>query len=288
MSALVLVLFGLLLGSFLNVCIYRLPRGLSVVRPGSRCPACGHTLSAWENVPLLSYAGLGGRCRRCRVGISPRYPFIEALTGAAFYWSFRHYGSSAEFLRFTFFLVAILALVATDGDLQQLPDEITLGGLVVGLGFAAWFSLRGPAVDTVTFGSAVAGALVGGGVLWAVGEGYFRLRGRQGMGLGDVKMMAFIGAFIGWHLALMTLALAAIAGSLAGLALAASVLIQRALRGHRRHLSWGRALTRGRESAAVFFAYRALPFGVFLGAMAVVSWTWGADIWAWYAARLLR
>lgn len=288
MTGLVIVLFGLLLGSFLNVCIYRLPRGLSVVHPGSSCPYCRHAISAWENIPLCSFLFLGGRCRACREPISWRYPFVEALAGAAFYWSFHRYGGSAEFLRIAFFLVAILGLISTDWDLQQLPDEITLGGLGVGLAFGAWRSWAMPTGPGITFVSALIGAVVGGGILWVLGEGYFRLRGREGMGLGDVKMMAFVGAFIGWQLTLITLALAAIVGSVVGVALAAVVFVRRVARGRRRSRGWGEAVRRSRESVAVFFAWRALPFGVFLGAMAVVSWSWGATLWHWYAARILR
>ncbi len=288
MTGLVIVLFGLLLGSFLNVCIYRLPRGLSVVHPGSSCPHCRHAISAWENIPLCSFLLLGGRCRSCRQRISWRYPIIEALSGIAFYWSFYRYGGSAEFLRIAFFFVAILALISTDWDLQQLPDEITLGGLGVGLAFGAWRSLQAPARAGISFEAALIGAVVGGGILWGVGEGYFRLRGREGMGLGDVKMMAFIGAFIGWQLTLITLALAAIVGSVVGVALAAGVFFRRVLRGRKRCRSWGTAVRRSRESVAVFFARRTLPFGVFLGAMAVVSWAWGATLWSWYAGQLVR
>lgn len=288
MTAAIAILFGLLLGSFLNVCIYRLPRGLSVVRPGSRCPDCGHAIAAWENIPVLSYLLLRGRCRQCRRGISFRYPAVEILTAAAFYWSFHLYGPSAEFPRFAFFLTAMLALIATDWDLQQLPDEITLGGLVVGLGFAAWRSAANAPAMGISLRSAVLGAIVGGGILWVVGAGYFRLRGREGMGWGDVKMLALIGAFIGWQLTLLTLALAAILGSLTGIGLALLLFVRRSARARRRRLSWPRALARARESVGVFFAWRALPFGVFLGAMAVVSWAWGGSLWAWYAGRWLR
>lgn len=288
MSAAIVIVFGLLLGSFLNVCIYRLPRGMSVVRPGSRCPDCQHAIAAWQNIPVLSYVLLRGRCRQCRRGISLRYPAIELLTAGAFLWSFRHYGASPEFPRFAFFLTAILALIATDWDLQQLPDEITLGGLVVGLGFAAWRSAISPSGAGLSLGEAALGAIVGGGILWIVGEAYFRLRGREGMGWGDVKMLALIGAFIGWQLTLLTLAMAAIVGSAAGIVLALAVFLRRSVRGRRRHLSWPRAMARAQQSVGVFFAWRALPFGVFLGAMAVVSWAWGGTIWAWYATRWLR
>lgn len=287
MNTAIAIVFGLLLGSFLNVCIYRLPRGLSVVHPGSSCPLCRHEISAWENIPVLSYLVLAGRCRQCRRAISFRYPAVEMLTAAAFYWSFHLYGASLEFPRFAFFLTAMLVLIATDWDLQQLPDEVTLGGLVAGLGFAAWRTVMG-APGGISLPAALVGAIVGGGILWLVGEAYLRLRGREGMGLGDVKMMALIGAFIGWQMTLLTLAMAAILGSVTGLGLAVALFLRRAARGRRRHLSWPRAMARARESVGVFFAWRALPFGVFLGAMAVVSWAWGGNVWAWYAGRWLR
>lgn len=272
-----MILLGLLAGSFLNVCIYRLPRGISLVRPRSRCPNCGHAVSAWENIPVLSYVLLGGRCRGCRNAISIRYPLVEALTGAAFYFSYQRYGATPEFLRFVFFLVAILALICTDYDWHQLPDEITLSGLVVGLVFAV--AVRGSAVSP---GAAVAGALLGGGSLWAVGEGYFRLRGRQGMGLGDVKMMAFVGAFLGWQRTLTTIVLGALAGSVVGLLLMGMVFARRAVRGRHKGHSWARAASQARASVGAFFSRHAIPFGVFLGAMAVVSWLWGQGLWVWY------
>lgn len=272
-----ILVLGLLAGSFLNVCIHRLPRGISVVRPRSRCPHCGHAIAAWENIPILGYLFLGGRCRGCRAPISARYPLVEAATAGVFYFAYALYGAAPEFLRASFFFTAMLALVCTDYDTRQLPDEITLGGLVVGCVFA--FLVPGTPVPAL---DAVVGAVVGGGILWAVGEGYFRLRGRAGMGFGDVKMMACVGAFLGWRLTLTTLVLAAFAGSLAGVSWAAVVFARRAWRGRRRGRSWAAAAAAARESVAVFFARHALPFGVFLGAMAAASWLWGQGLWTWY------
>lgn len=277
MDRIAIIVLGLLAGSFLNVCIYRLPRGISLVRPRSRCPRCGHAVGAWENIPILGYLLLRGRCRGCAAAISIRYPLIEALTAGAFLLAYLRYGAAPEFLRFAFFLVAMLALICTDYDWHQLPDEITLGGLVVGCVFAFW--VPGAAVSA---GNAVAGALLGAGILWLIGEGYFRLRGRPGMGLGDVKMMACVGAFLGWQRTLTTLVLAALAGTLVGLTLAGLVFARRVLRARSRGRSWPAATGAARASIGAFFTRRALPFGVFLGGMAAASWLWGQPLWTWY------
>ncbi|MGE0393322.1 MAG: A24 family peptidase [Vicinamibacterales bacterium] len=241
-------LLGLVVGSFLNVCIYRLPRGQSIVWPGSRCGACGRTLRWYENVPVLSWLVLRGRCRTCRAAISATYPAVEAATGVLFLGGYLVHGLHPLLpVRLTFASLLVVLFVI---DLRHriLPDRITLSGIAIGLGASVALP-PGPA-------SAFAGAALGGGLLWAISEGYFRLRGREGLGFGDVKMLAMIGAFLGWELTLLTLFVASLAGSVAGLALIAT--------------------RRGDLQSA-------LPFGTFLTIGALVAAGVGDRLVAWYA-----
>ncbi len=282
-TGLLAFLFGLVLGSFLNVAIYRLPRGISLATPRSRCPHCGRPIRAWENIPLLSYVFLLGRCRGCRRPISLRYPLIELCTGLLFWWGALLYGPVPGFLRFTFFTVSMLALVMTDWDCQQLPDEITLGGIVVGLGLAAAVQSGGAwGWSPHHLELALLGALTGAGMLWLVGELYFRVRGREGMGLGDVKMMGMVGSFLGWQMTLLTVLLASLTGVAVGIVLMLTLGVTRVRRWRRRNFSWTESCARASSAVQVYFSRRAIPFGVFLGTMAVVSWQWGPSLWAWY------
>ncbi len=262
MTTALILLCGLLAGSFLAVCAYRLPRGLSLVRPGSRCPACGHPLAAWDNVPLVSYALLRGRCRACRAPIAWRDPLLEAAAAATFYWSWRRTSGGVEFIREAFLLGALLALAAADWETRQLPDEITLGGWAVGLALAA----AGPG-----FVPALAASFGGAGLAALVGLGYLRWRGREGLGWGDVKMIGMLGAFLGFGSGVVALFLGSLAAAAAGLLLAGAVLLQR----RRRGASWRRA----RQATAVFLARGALPLGVFLAAGGAAALAWGPALW---------
>jgi leader peptidase (prepilin peptidase)/N-methyltransferase len=205
----ILALLGLSVGSFLNVCVHRLPLRQSLVRPGSRCPHCGYVLRWYDNIPVASYLLLRGRCRQCRESIALRYPVLELATLLLFLVHGAVFGWSALLVVRLLFACAMVVLFAIDLEHHLLPDAITLPGIVAGLLFS--IVLPPGIVD------AVLGVLVGGGVLWLIGEAYYRYSGQEGMGGGDVKMLAMIGAFLGWKLVLVTLVLSSVAGSLIGL-----------------------------------------------------------------------
>jgi leader peptidase (prepilin peptidase)/N-methyltransferase len=226
-EAFLAALFGLLIGSFLNVCIFRLPRDLSVVRPRSACPDCRTPIAAYDNIPVLSWVLLQGRCRHCRASISWRYPAVELITAAFFFLGVFTLGPTPAALRFCVFSAIQIVLISTDLVDRILPDEFTVGGAVVGIGFA-WvvpipatligFFLpddAGPRV--VSLAESVSGSLLLAGLLWSIGALYHRIRGREGLGFGDVKMVACIGAFLGLGPALLTVALGSVLGSIFGL-----------------------------------------------------------------------
>jgi leader peptidase (prepilin peptidase)/N-methyltransferase len=209
---------GLVLGSFLNVCIHRMPIGESIAHPRSRCPSCARMIRWYENVPLLSWLALRGRCRGCGVGISVRYPFVELMGGLALLALWRLFGPTAAFGISAAFALAMVVLFFTDYDHQLLPDAVTLTGLGAGLLVAPVNSFLGEGLGHRTL-LAFAGAALGAGILWSIGALYTRLRGVEAMGMGDVKMMAMVGAFGGPYAVLFTLFVASIVGALFGLAL---------------------------------------------------------------------
>jgi len=239
---------GLVVGSFLNVVIHRLPRGESIVLPGSHCPACGHGITAWENLPVLSYLWLRGRCRSCGVVISPRYPLVELLTGGVFALLLAVQGVSWMTPLWLAFAAALIAVAAIDFDHKLIPDEISLGGLVMGLiAVPALRSLEGAPYLGALFESGL-GALLGGGLLWTVGFAHARVStalGRSfdhwpgegeelprpasldywvwfpGLGFGDVKLLAMIGAFLGPYGVIETILAAALVGLVLGIGWAA-------------------------------------------------------------------
>jgi leader peptidase (prepilin peptidase)/N-methyltransferase len=247
LATIVFAFVGLCIGSFLNVVIHRLPRGASVVTPPSRCPNCDYLLRWYDNVPVLSWVFLRGRCRKCGTPISIRYPIVEILTMLVFLLHLWVFGWSVLMAVRVVFATALVALFAIDLEHHLLPDRITLPGIVVGL----IVSLVVPPgiVDSIL------GTLLGGGVLWAIGEAYYRYAGQQGMGGGDVKMLAMVGAFLGWKLVLVTLVLSSVAGSLIG------VLVIALKRGDMKH---------------------ALPYGTFLALGALAASLVGDRILAWY------
>ncbi len=223
------LLFGLIIGSFLNVCIYRWPRDLSVVRPRSHCPACEKTIAWYDNIPLLSYAALRARCRHCGARISLRYPVVELLTGVLFFASIWILGPTAAAAKMCVFAAIMVGLIFADLEERILPDELTLGGAVVGLIFSAFVpmpeSIGGfllllmhvPAPQRVQWiFDSVIGALLPMFFLWVAGWLYERIRHREGLGLGDVKLIAMVGSFLGFTGALYTLMLGSIAGSIIG------------------------------------------------------------------------
>jgi leader peptidase (prepilin peptidase)/N-methyltransferase len=210
------VALGLILGSFLNVCIHRLPLGASIVRPRSHCPRCTSPIPWTRNVPLLSWLVLRGRCADCGAPISWRYPFVEALSGAALLALWLGYGPSSGFVIAAAFTLALVVLFFTDLDHQLLPDAVTLTGFATGLAVAWWNPFLG-GTGSARVWSAVAGAALGSGLLWAVGALYGKLRQVEAMGLGDVKMMAMVGAFTGPTGVLFTIFAASLVGAAFGL-----------------------------------------------------------------------
>jgi leader peptidase (prepilin peptidase) / N-methyltransferase len=243
----VLAVLGLAVGSFLNVCIHRIPRRESLMHPPSRCPACGQRLRWFDNVPVLGYAWLGGRCRACRAPISIRYPVVELVTMVVFLLHQVTFDWGALLAVRLLFACVLIVLFAIDLEHHLLPNVITLPGIAVGL-FCSLFLPPGLL-------NAVMGAVVGGGVLWLIGEAYYRYSGQEGMGGGDVKMLAMIGAFLGWQQVVLTLVLSSVAGSLIGLLL----IVTR--RGNLKH---------------------ELPYGTFLALAALVASLVGERIIAWY------
>lgn len=223
----VAALFGLIFGSFLNVCISRLPYDESVVIPRSHCPRCGAWIAWYDNIPLLSYVLLGGRCRACRASISWRYPAVEALTAGLFWAAFALHGASWAAFKWSLFAAILVALIFTDLETRILPDEFTKSGVVLGLLLAPiaplppgllsflWPSVPAPLMSLL---DAAAAALLLSGGLWAMALAYERLRGREGLGFGDVKMLALLGAFLGLESALLVMVLASLTGSILGLA----------------------------------------------------------------------
>ncbi|MEO8275935.1 MAG: prepilin peptidase [Thermoanaerobaculia bacterium] len=207
-------LVGLLVGSYLNVVIHRLPRQLSTVFPRSRCPHCGAAIRARDNFPVLSWVLLRGRCRDCHAPISPRYPTIELMTGALFSLAVVRFGPTTTAIAAAAFCAALVALAAIDVEHLLLPDKITLPGLAIGLAvqpFLSWGSVPG----------AIQGALLGAGILLVMAGLWEVTKGVEGMGLGDVKMLAMIGAFLGVHGVVVTLVVGSLAGSIVGITLLA-------------------------------------------------------------------
>jgi len=244
-----LVMLGLAVGSFLNVCIHRIPREQSLTMPPSRCPSCEYRLRWFDNIPVLSYVALRGRCRKCRAPISLRYPLVELATMALFVLHGEVFGWSALLVPRLVFACAMVVLFAIDLEHHLLPNVITLPGIVVGLISSA---VLPPGIV-----SALIGVAIGGGVLWLIGEAYYRYSGQEGMGGGDVKMLAMIGAFLGWKLVLVTLVLSSVAGSLIG------VIVIAMKRGGMKY---------------------ALPYGTFLALGALAASLVGEQIVAWYVS----
>jgi leader peptidase (prepilin peptidase) / N-methyltransferase len=219
-------LAGLLIGSFLNVCVYRLPRDLSVVQPRSFCPQCEKTIAWYDNIPLLSYLMLGAKCRYCRARIPLRYPLVELATAAAFAFCAAEFGVSLTALKFAIFSAILITLIASDFEERILPDEFTLGGTAIGLALAplvpmsmdfAPFLIPTANWRLQSLTESAIGAGLTSGIIWFVGWLYEKIRHREGLGFGDVKMIAMIGAFLGLKAALLTLIAASLFGSIIGL-----------------------------------------------------------------------
>ena len=265
--------FGLLVGSFLNVCIHRWPKYQSVVSPRSHCPHCEAQIAWYDNIPLLSYSFLRGRCRNCGTWISIRYPIVELLNGLLYAYLLWRFGAEPNVAKMAVFGSMMLILIFTDLIEYILPDEITLGGLLLGLALSPFLHLgTGPVrfFLTVTdkkwapwaqsLADSALAALVVGGFLFLLGEAYYRFRQREGLGFGDVKMMAMVAAFWGLGDAILTLIVGSIVGSVVGIVL---------------------VIVGGKK-----WTYE-LPFGSYLGASAIVVTIWGDDLLAWYTNVVL-
>jgi leader peptidase (prepilin peptidase)/N-methyltransferase len=240
---------GSAVGSFLNVCIYRLPRNQSLVRPPSTCPSCGQRIAWYDNVPVLAWLMLAGRCRRCRAPISPQYPMIEAAVAALWGLAFWHYGLTWHALAGALLGTILLGIAITDARHYLIPDEYTLGGLVLGLALSLPGGWPSP-------GQAVLGAAVGFGLLYLVAWGGEKAFGKEAMGGGDIKMMAMVGAFVGWKGVLLTVFGGALLGTV--------VFVPIAMR-----------------------TKKLVPFGVFLATGAAVTFVAGDAILAWYRRSVL-
>ena len=202
-------LVGACIGSFLNVVIHRLPRGESIVSPRSRCPGCSRAIRAWENIPIVGFLALGGKCAGCRMAISLRYPAVELFTAAGFVAIFLLDGPGVPLLRDLLFLSLLIPIAFIDIDHRIIPDELSLGGLAAGLLLS--FLPGGDWKGSFT------GALLGGGILYSTAFLYEKIRGAEGMGGGDIKLLAMIGAFIGWRGTLATIFFGALLGAIGGM-----------------------------------------------------------------------
>lgn len=256
-------MFGLALGSFLNVCIFRIPAGESVITPRSHCPGCDKLIRWYDNIPLLSFFVLRARCRNCHTRISPIYPAVEALTALVLVLCFRRFSWTPEFVKTSVLGMLLIVLIFTDLTTRRLPHAVTMLGIGLGLilSFVVPVDLRpldwllGRAGMSVSwpFSSllgSIAGAAVGGGLFYAVGEGFYRITGKEGLGFGDVMLMLMVGTFLGIPLTLLTI----LAGSLLGVVVALPLELSRA---RLRHHAW--------------------PFGSFLGIGALVASLWGKE-----------
>ncbi|MFA5072338.1 MAG: prepilin peptidase [Nitrospirota bacterium] len=269
MILVMIVLLGLTVGSFLNVCIVRIPKGHSIVSPSSHCPRCQTPIRFYDNIPLISFLLLRGKCRSCGEPISWRYPLVELLNGFAYGWTVWEFGISGEAFLLMAFCSALIVITFIDIDHQIIPDVITLPGMLLGLFLAPFFMTS--LGDSLPFNlhrilphaggyltgflNSLFGLLLGGGPLLAIGWLWEKLRHVEAMGGGDVKLMGMVGSFLGWKAALLTIMLGALAGSVAGL-----FLIM-----FRRHSM-----------------EKVIPFGPFLALGAVLSAFYGSDIIFWY------
>jgi len=264
-------LLGLIIGSFLNVCIYRIPLGKSVVWPGSSCPQCGTPIKPGDNIPVISWLVLRGKCRSCKTPISIQYPFVELLSGLAFFASAHVWGFNSPTFINSLFLAVVIVLVFTDYHHQILPNVLTIPGTIAGIllspfqAFPFYLGVLEVKAAELTglqnmplawpWVGSIVGALFGGGLLYFVAFIYKRLRHRDGLGMGDVKMMMMVGAFLGYRLALLTI----FAGAMLGTIVAITMQFM------------GKANMQTK-----------LAFGVFLGIAAAAAIFWGLPFLDWY------
>jgi leader peptidase (prepilin peptidase) / N-methyltransferase len=295
------VVFGLIFGSFLNVCIYRLPRDLSVMNPRwSACPKCKKPIAFYDNIPVVSWLLLRGQCRQCKAPISPRYLMVEILTATLFLACSWCFGGSLATLKYCVLAFLLLGLIFTDAETKLLPDRLTLTGLGLGILFSLFVPVNDlasqflPGVVSLPVSSdvswrmlsaadSVLGAVVGASFIYGAGAIYLRARGVEGMGFGDVKLMAMVGAFLGVKLTVFTIFTASIAGSVFGVGTILMVWIKRTRRFVRRqHGGLSEARKRAWQSAQTMYRHYEMPFGVFLGSMAMIAFFFGKQFLDWY------
>ncbi len=270
MEAILALLFGLLIGSFLNVCIHRWPRGRSVVKPRSHCVRCRKPIAWYDNIPLVSYVLLRGRCRHCGRRISIRYPVVEAISGLLFFFFVRTLGATGAAAKMCVFTAILVGLIFCDLEKRILPDELTLGGTLAGFVFAIfvpvpnktatailWLAGMEPKGRGQWLAEAAFGALVPAFFLWGGGWLYEKVRQREGLGLGDVKLIVMVGSFVGMIGSLQTMILGSIAGSVLG---------------------YGYIKATGKDAATY-----PLPFGTFLGSAALAVALAGQKVLGWYS-----
>ena len=292
-------LLGLAFGSFLNVCVYRLPLGLSVVTPRSACPNCKRPIALYDNVPVFSWLLLRGRCRNCHTKISPRYLVVELLTAVLFVACYFYFGFTLATVKYCVFGFLVLGLIFTDAETKLLPDKLTLPGIALGLVFSLLVPVHDvasqflPAMVNLPFSAEIAtrlfslldsllGAALGASFIYGAGAAYLRWRGAEGMGFGDVKLMTMVGAFLGIKLTILTIFAASLAGSLFGLTTVLVVWIKRTHRFTRRFANLQAARRRGWQSAQMVYRHYQMPFGVFLGSMALLALFVGNQFLNWY------
>ena len=269
------VILGLVIGSFLNVCILRIPLEVPITSPRSHCPHCKKLIHWYDNVPVLSYLILRGRCRHCKKKISARYPLIELISGLLGALVYFKFGFGVEWVIFFGFAAALLVMAFIDMDHRILPDVITLNGIWIGVLASLYLAGPNPLVSRILRAAgfdvtnprvlalvgSLLGVIVGGGLLWGVGEAYLRLRGIEGMGFGDVKMMAMVGAFLGAPMALFTIMLGSLLGAVVGLA-------------------FMRFTGKSRDYE--------LPFGTFLGIAGIVAILYGDELIRLYFEQFIQ
>ena len=256
-EALLALLFGLLIGSFLNVCVYRWPRDLSVVKPRSHCPSCGTMIAGYDNIPVLSFLLLRGRCRHCKARIPVRYPIVELLTGALFFNFVYALGPGVAALKMCVLSALLVGLIFSDLEQRILPDEFTKGGMALGFLFALFVPVPDNIGQSLLFlmgvdvngtaasvAEAACGAVLPAFFLWGGGVLYLKIRHKDGLGFGDVKLIAMVGSFMGLRGALMTLIIGSLSGSILG---------------------YGYIKATGKDAGTY-----ELPFGTFLGLAALL------------------
>jgi len=253
--------FGMLIGSFLNVCIHRLPASQSIVHPRSCCPHCGHLIRAYDNIPVVSYLLLRGRCRDCGAKISARYPLVELLSGAFATMMVIKYGVWPEGVAYFGFIAALLVIIFIDIDHQIIPDEISIPGIHVGFILSFFLPSMSPPESLL-------GYLFGGGLLYTIAVVYQKIRNEEGMGGGDIKLLAMIGAFIGWKGVFFTIFVASLAGTLAAVVQKLCLIM----------LS---KKTDSSDRSSSFMKMR-IPFGPFLAIGAITYLFLGRQLILWY------